>query len=126
MRPHPRGRVCVFVTCVVAMVVCKSHVHYLHDRLFVTLVRFDPVYVVYFKTNFFSIRHSPLLGYIQDVYQAIGGPGGASIGASVDFSYIKNCYFRSHPHLNAFGIVPLGGPAEGVELTQPSGREALP
>lgn len=126
MRPHPRGRVCVFVTCVVAMVVCKSHVHYLHDRLFVTLVRFDPVYVVYFKTNFFSIRHSPLLGYIQDVYQAIGGPGGASIGASVDLSHIKNHYFRSHTHLNAFGIVPLGGPAEGVELTQPSGREALP
>lgn len=94
-------------------------------RLFVTLVRFDPVYAVLFKTSFFSVRHSPLFGYMQDVYQAVGGPGGAAIGASVDMSHIKNHYYRSMPTLNTFAIVPLGSPDEGVELTQPSGRQTL-
>merc|ERR1719421_1380303 len=43
---------------------------WLDIRLFHTLVRFDPVYVVYFKTNANPIASYPnLLGFMRDVYQ---------------------------------------------------------
>ena len=43
---------------------------WLDIRLFHTLVRFDPVYVVYFKTNAKFIADFPnLLGFMRDVYQ---------------------------------------------------------
>jgi glutathionyl-hydroquinone reductase len=42
-------------------------------RLFVTLVRFDEVYVVYFKTNKARIADYPnLLNYVRDIYQLPG------------------------------------------------------
>ena len=38
-------------------------------RLFMTLVRFDPVYTTYFKTNLKRIADYPnLLGYVRDIY----------------------------------------------------------
>ena len=48
-------------------------------RLFMTLVRFDAVYVVYFKTNVGTIEHDypNLLEYCRDVYQM---PGMAKAG----------------------------------------------
>ena len=40
-------------------------------RLFVTLLRFDPVYFVYFKTDTRSVAHSPnILNYCREVYNA--------------------------------------------------------
>lgn len=97
-------------------------------RLFVTLVRFDPVYVVYFKTNAVIIRDSPvLLNYLRDVYRATGGAGGAMVGSTVDLWSIKNHYFRSHQTLNPYGIVPRGAAEEGAELAvAPVGRAELP
>lgn len=98
-------------------------------RLFVTLIRFDPVYVVYFKTDRKAIREFPALAdYVRDVYQA-RSPLGPScpptrtrpdllllpvvqtpgIRESVSVLHIKRHYFTSHPRLNAFAIVP-GGP----------------
>jgi putative glutathione S-transferase len=42
-------------------------------RLFVTLLRFDEVYVVYFKTNTRSVALSPaLLNYCREIYQMPG------------------------------------------------------
>ena len=74
-------------------------------RLFVTLIRFDPVYVVYFKTDRKCIREYPALKeYVTDLYQTPG------ITESVDIHHIKTHYFTSHPLLNAYAIVP-GGPA---------------
>jgi glutathionyl-hydroquinone reductase len=92
----------------------------------VTLVRFDSVYAVHFKTNFASVRGSDvLLGYVRDVFNSVGGDGGARVGTTVHFDHIKAHYYRSHTHINPFGIVPLGPPDEQSEFDKPSGRETL-
>ena len=87
-------------------------------RLFVTLVRFDPVYVAHFKTCFRSVRAEPaLLAFLRRVHAAVGGAGGCSVGAaSVRLDHIKQHYFGSHPKLNPHGIVPMAHKDEGVEL----------
>ena len=83
--------------------------------LFMTLVRFDEVYVVYFKTNRKCVREYPnLSNYVRDLYQTPG------IGESVNMEDIKTHYFTSHPHLNPFGIVPRG-PA--VDFGAPHDRD---
>mmetsp|Transcript_59628 Transcript_59628/g.189739 ORF Transcript_59628/g.189739 Transcript_59628/m.189739 type:complete len:394 (+) Transcript_59628:70-1251(+) len=72
-------------------------------RLFMTLVRFDEVYVVYFKTNTKMIREYPnLYNYVKDMYQTTGMAG------TVNMDHIKMHYFTSHPVLNHFSVVPLG------------------
>lgn len=86
-------------------------------RLFHTLVRFDPVYVVYFKTNERRIADYPnLLGFLRDVYSR------PAVMRTVNIKHIKTHYFTSHPHLNTYGIVPLHN---GPDLTLPHGRETL-
>lgn len=83
-------------------------------RLFHTLVRFDPVYVVYFKTNQKRIADFPsLLGFVRDVYSM------EPIRHSINMKHIKVHYFTSHPHLNAYGIVPV---SNGPDLTVEHGR----
>lgn len=72
-------------------------------RMFVTLIRFDEVYAVYFKTNRKLIREYPnLLDYTREVFQM------SAIRDTVDFDHIKNHYFTSHPPLNTYAIVPQG------------------
>lgn len=73
-------------------------------RLFATLIRFDEVYVVYFKTNKrFLHEYAHLPNYVRDVYHTPG------MAASVDMQHIKKHYFSSHPLLNPYAIVPVGG-----------------
>lgn len=75
-------------------------------RLYMTLIRFDPVYVVYFKTNQRFIREYPhIREYVKDIHQTHGG----AVGRSVSIKHIKTHYFTSHPTLNAYAIVPVGG-----------------
>jgi len=72
-------------------------------RLFVTIVRFDPVYVGHFKCNKKRIVDYPnLWGWVRDVYQ---WPG---VKATVNMVHIKEHYHGSHPNINPYGIVPLG------------------
>jgi putative glutathione S-transferase len=72
-------------------------------RLFVTLVRFDEVYTVYFKTNTRSIMHTPsVLNYCREIYQVPGVKG------TVNMEHIKTHYYCSHPSLNHYSIVPRG------------------
>ena len=53
-----------------------------------TLVRFDEVYVVYFKTNFGRIVDFPnLLNHCREVYQLPG------IASSIHMDHIKTHYF---------------------------------
>lgn len=86
-------------------------------RFFHTLVRFDPVYITYFKTNAKRIADYPnLLGFTRDVYSD------AAIARTINISHIKTHYFTSHPHLNTFAIIPTHN---GPELTRPSGRAAV-
>lgn len=75
-------------------------------RLFVTLVRFDPVYVVYFKCNGKTIgEYSNLSRYVADIYAHEGIPDTVSI------SHIVTHYYTSHPTLNAYAIIPGGSRA---------------
>jgi putative glutathione S-transferase len=72
-------------------------------RLFVTLVRFDEVYVVYFKTNTRSVATSPaILNYCREVYQMPG------VKETLRMDQIKLHYYASHPDLNKWSIVPKG------------------
>ena len=86
-------------------------------RLFVTLIRFDPVYYVHFKCNVRLIAQYPnLFGYLRDLYQIPG------IAATVNFDHIKRHYYLTHPEINPGRIVPLG-PLQ--DLAAPHGREHL-
>mgnify|MGYP001103518020 FL=1 len=72
-------------------------------RLFVTLVRFDAVYVGHFKCNLRRIADYPhLSGYLRDLYQQPG------IAETVRFDHIKRHYYGTHPQINPTGIVPRG------------------
>ena len=83
-------------------------------RLFVTLVRFDPVYFGHFKCNLREIMQYPnLYGYLRDLYQVPG------VAGTVDFDHIKRHYYVTHDDINPTGIVPLG-PIQ--DLNAPHGR----
>jgi putative glutathione S-transferase len=72
-------------------------------RLFVTLVRFDAVYVGHFKCNLRRIADYPnLSGYLRDLYQLPG------IADTVNFDHIKRHYYMTHDDINPTRIVPLG------------------
>jgi putative glutathione S-transferase len=86
-------------------------------RAFVTLIRFDPVYVGHFKCNLKRIVDYPnLYGYLRDLYQY------DDIAATVDFDHIKRHYYVTHDDINPTRIVPIG-PLQHLE--EPSGRERL-
>jgi glutathionyl-hydroquinone reductase len=86
-------------------------------RLFVTLVRFDAVYVGHFKCNLRRIDdHAHLSGYLRDLYQEHG------IADTVDFDHIKRHYYTTHPRINPTRIVPKG---PELDLWAPHGRERL-
>mmetsp|Transcript_29766 Transcript_29766/g.66813 ORF Transcript_29766/g.66813 Transcript_29766/m.66813 type:complete len:388 (+) Transcript_29766:33-1196(+) len=88
-------------------------------RLFVTLLRFDPVYIVYFKTDTRSVAHSPnILNYCREVYQMPG------VKQTVDMKQIKSHYFTSHPDLNKYSIIPRGSDFEAL-LSEPHNRSEL-
>jgi len=76
-------------------------------RLYMTLVRFDPVYVVYFKTSQKRIADFPhLLKFVRKCYSI------PEIKASTNMKHIKMHYFTAHPSLNTYGIIPASnGPA---------------
>jgi putative glutathione S-transferase len=87
-------------------------------RLFVTLVRFDPVYHGHFKCNRQKLSEmSVLWAYARDLFQTPG------FGDTVDFDHIKRHYYEVHQDINPTGIVPAG-PDLGNWLI-PHGREAL-
>lgn len=86
-------------------------------RLFVTLVRFDAVYVGHFKCNLRRIAdYDHLSGYLRDLYQE------PSIADTVDFDHIKRHYYLTHPQINPTRIVPKG---PELDLWAPHERERL-
>ncbi len=83
-------------------------------RAFVTLVRFDAVYVGHFRCNRDRLVDLPnLWGYTRELYQVPG------VAETVRLGEIKRHYYGTHPSINPTGIVPLG-PA--LDLTTPHGR----
>jgi putative glutathione S-transferase len=86
-------------------------------RLFVTLIRFDPVYVGHFKCNQRRIAdYENLSGYLRELYQHPG------IRETVDFDHIKRHYYVTHPRINPTQIVPMG---PELDLDSPPGRDHL-
>jgi len=86
-------------------------------RLFVTLLRFDEVYCVYFKTNTRMVATSPaILNYCREIYQMPG------VAATVNMEQIKLHYYCSHPVLNTYSIVPRGSGFENL-LKVPHDRD---
>jgi len=83
-------------------------------RLFTTLVRFDPVYVSHFKCNICRIVDYPnIWEYVRELYQM------PEISETVDFSHIKQHYYKSHETINPTRIVPVG---PQVDFMAPHGR----
>ncbi|XP_072965053.1 uncharacterized protein [Typha angustifolia] len=84
-------------------------------RLFVTLIRFDEVYSVYFKCNKKLLREYPnLFNYTKDIYQIPG------MSSTVNMDHIKKHYYRSHPSINPNGIIPIG---PNIDYSSPHDRE---
>ncbi len=72
-------------------------------RLFVTLIRFDAVYVGHFKCNKKRIVDFPnLWEYTKQLYQVPG------VAQTVNLDHIKYHYYVSHGSINPTGIVPVG------------------
>ena len=72
-------------------------------RLWVTLVRFDAVYVTHFKANLRRLVDYPnLWAYARDLYRV------PAFGATTNFDHIKRHYYMTHPQLNPTRIVPAG------------------
>jgi len=72
-------------------------------RLWVTLVRFDPVYHGHFKCNLRQLKDYPHLSeYTRRLYDLPG------IAETVDFDHIQRHYYLTHKELNPSGILPAG------------------
>ncbi|MFA5522594.1 MAG: glutathione S-transferase family protein [Castellaniella sp.] len=86
-------------------------------RLWTTLLRFDAVYVTHFKCDRKRIADYPgLSGLLRDICQMPG------VADTVHMDHIRNHYFRSHPTINPYGIVPIG-PQQ--DFSAAHGREQL-
>ena len=86
-------------------------------RLWVTLARFDSVYVTHFKANIRRLVDYPnLWAYSRDLYQH------PAFGPSTDFDHIKRHYYTTHPHLNPQRIVPAG---PVLDWSEPHHRDKL-
>ena len=71
--------------------------------LFTTLIRFDPVYYVHFKTSKKHVYEYPNLWRLVRELYALPG-----VAATVRFDHIRTHYFASHLQLNPLGFVPDG------------------
>jgi putative glutathione S-transferase len=82
---------------------CGSRITEADWRLFVTLVRFDPVYVGHFKCNIRRLSEYPnLWAYTRELFQW------PSVRETVNFEHIKRHYYESHESINPTRIVPMG------------------
>ncbi len=72
-------------------------------RLFVTLLRFDPVYVGLFKCNIRRIEDYPNLRRYRNELRAWPG-----VEETVNLFHIKHHYYESLRFINPTGVVPAG------------------
>ncbi|RMZ76367.1 hypothetical protein DV738_g4967, partial [Chaetothyriales sp. CBS 135597] len=75
-------------------------------RLFVTIVRFDVVYVQHFKCNIRDIRSG--YPYIHRWLRNLYWNHPDAFRETTQFEHIKNHYTKSHKQINPFGITPVG------------------
>ena len=92
-----------------------AHITEADWRLFVTLVRFDAVYVGHFKCNRNRIEDYPnLSNYLRDLYQQPG------LADTVDMTHIKRHYYESQESVNPSRVVAKG-PA--LDFSRPHDRD---
>ncbi|CAM1511786.1 Fc.00g092990.m01.CDS01 [Cosmosporella sp. VM-42] len=74
-------------------------------RLYVTLIRFDPVYVQHFKCNIRDIRsgYPALHKWMRNLYW-----NQPAFKDTTQFEHIKWHYTRSHTQINPLSITPVG------------------
>jgi len=74
-------------------------------RLWVTIIRFDPVYVGHFKCNIRTIRdgYPAIHTWMQKLYW-----NNEAFRSSTNFDHIKTHYYWSHPFINPTRIIPEG------------------
>ncbi|EIM92344.1 glutathione S-transferase [Stereum hirsutum FP-91666 SS1] len=80
-------------------------------RLFVTIIRFDPVYVGHFKCNIRTIRggYPNIHLWLRRLYW-----NNDAFKSTNNFEHIKTHYYWSHPFINPHRIVPVG-PIPNIE-----------
>jgi len=80
-------------------------------RLWVTIIRFDPVYVGHFKCNQGTIRHDypAINSWMKKLYW-----NNDAFKSSTNFDHIKTHYYWSHQFINPTRIVPKG-PIPNIE-----------
>ncbi|CAI4216914.1 unnamed protein product [Parascedosporium putredinis] len=74
-------------------------------RLYVTIVRFDPVYVQHFKCNIRDIRsgYPAIHKWLRNLYW-----NHPAFGDTTQFDHIKWHYTKSHTQINPKSITPVG------------------
>ncbi|KAI1849345.1 hypothetical protein JX265_012094 [Neoarthrinium moseri] len=74
-------------------------------RIFMTIIRFDPVYVQHFKCNIRDIRsgYPAIHKWMRNLYW-----NNAAFKDTTNFLHIKNHYTKSHTQINPFSIAPVG------------------
>ncbi|KAI1168264.1 glutathione S-transferase [Nemania serpens] len=79
-------------------------------RLFVTLIRFDPVYVQHFKCNIRDIRsgYPAIHAWLRNLYWDPSGSTSAAFSSTTNFLHIRSHYTKSHTQINPFSITPVG------------------
>ncbi|GAA4932054.1 glutathione S-transferase family protein [Streptomonospora halophila] len=94
-----------------------DHITEADVRLWVTLIRFDPVYQTHFKTNIRRLVDYPhLWGYTRDLYSL------TAFRRSTDLDHIRRHYYLTHGALNPRRIVPAG---PELDLDAPHDRARL-
>ena len=84
-------------------------------RLFVTLIRFDPVYHLHFKCNRRRIIDYPnLWAFTRELYQ---WPG---LSDTVNLDHIVRHYHYSHTTINPYRIIPIN---PVLDYDEPHGRD---
>ena len=72
-------------------------------RLWQTLIRFDEVYVVYFKCDKRKVSEYPnIMGYMRRLWKMDG------FKETTNMAHIKGHYYTSHGKLNYYGVIPAG------------------
>lgn len=79
--------------------------HAFNLNRYVTLIRFDPVYVQHFKCNIRDIRsgYPALHRWMRNLYW-----NQPAFGETTQFEHIKWHYTRSHTQINPLSITPVG------------------
>jgi putative glutathione S-transferase len=82
---------------------CGEELTSIDSRLFCCLIRFDEVYVVYFKCNKKQIAEYPnIMKWMKNLWTI------EAFKKTTKMDHIKTHYFSSHAKFNFFGIIPHG------------------